>query len=175
MGQAQAASGQFAYQSQQVAARTALGMATQMAAQQGNGQAATEGYLTEAATRARATVRAGTWRELFGNDTSNTTGKLDTHAKLMAYQQLGIQLRPDGTPVMPLEGTALARFQEIYEDNLTSSIYEIALKAGTVDKLFTMAPAHSAYTSQRGKNQRESQRTDSRGRTTFSTSWDMGE
>lgn len=175
MGQAQAASGQFAYQSQQVAARTALGMATQMAAQQGNGQAATEGYLTEAATRARATVRAGTWRELFGNDTSNKTGKLDTHAKLMAYQQLGIQLRPDGTPVMPLEGTALARFQEIYEDNLTSSIYEIALKAGTVDKLFTMAPAHSAYTSQRGKNQRESQRTDSRGRTTFSTSWDMGE
>lgn len=175
MGQAAAASGQFAYQSQQATARTALGMATQLAAQQGNGQATSEGYLTEAANRARATVRAGNWKDLFGNDTSNITGQLDTHAKQMAYQQLGIQLRPDGTPVMPLEGTGLGRFQELYEDNLTSSIYEMALKAGTVDKLFTMAPAHSAYTSQRGKQQRESQRVDSRGRTSYSTSWDMGD
>lgn len=173
MGQAEAAAGQFAYQSQQATSRTALGIATQFAVQQGNGQAAQEGYLTEAANRARATVRAGNWRDLFGNDTSNITGQLDEHAKNMAYQQLGTD--PELAKRMPLTGSALARFQELYEDNLTSSIYEMALKAGTVDKLFTMAPAHSAYTSQRGKQQRESQRVDSRGRTSFTTSWDMGE
>lgn len=175
LGQAQTAASQFAYSSQQTAARTALGLGVQMAAQQGNGQASAEGYLTEAANRARATVRAGNWRDLFGNDTSNLSGQLDAHAKQMAYQALGVQLRPDGTPIMPLSGTQASQFQDLYEDNLTSNIYEAALKAGTVDKLFTMTTAHTAYTSQRGKNQRESQRTDSRGRTSYSTSWDMGE
>lgn len=175
MGQAEAASSQFAYSSQQATARTALGLTTQLAMQNGNPQAAQEGYLTEAANRARATVRTGNWKDLFGNDTSNITGQLETHAQQQAYQQLGVPLRPDGQPQMPLEGSSLARFQEIYEDNLTNSIYEMALKAGTVDKLFMMAPAHTAYTTQRGKQQRESQRTDSRGRTSYSTSWDMGD
>jgi hypothetical protein len=173
LGQAEQAAGQFAYQSQQTAARTALGLTVQMSAQQGNPQAAQEGFLTEAASRARATVRAGTWRDLFGNDTSGLGDQLDAHAKQMAYQQLGIDPQLAGR--VPLEGANAAKFQDLYEDNLTSNIYEMALKAGTVDKLFTMSTAHSAYISQRGKNQRESQRTDSRGRTSYSTSWDMGD
>ena len=176
LGQAQQGAAQFAYQHQQTSARTALGLSVQMATQQGNPQATAEGYLAEAANRARATVRSGTWRDLFGNDTSNLSGQLDQNARMKAYQSLGVQMRPDGSePVMPLEGTALSKFNELYEDNLTANIYEMALKAGTVDKLFTMSTAHSAYTAQRGKQQRESQRTDSRGRTSFTTSWDMGE
>lgn len=173
MGQAEQAASQFAYSSQQTAARTALGLSVQMSAQQGNPQAAQEGFLTEAASRARATVRAGTWRDLFGNDTSGLGDQLDAHAKQMAYQQLGIDPQLAGR--VPLEGANAAKFQDLYEDNLTSNLYEMALKAGTVDKLFTMSTAHSAYISQRGKNQRESQRTDNRGRTSYTTSWDMGD
>lgn len=177
MGTAAMGHSQWEYANQQTTARTALGLATQMAIQSGTPGAATEGYLTEGANRIRASVQAGTWRSLFGNDVDNLGGSLDTVAKQRAYESLGITRfnEKTGEPLVPLEPSAMARFQELYQDNLTANIYEMALKRGTFNKIFSHPVAGAAYTSQMGASERRSVRTDSRGRRSYSTSWDMGE
>lgn len=172
MGTAMAQHGQWAYQSQQTSARTALGLATQYAAQQGNPQASVEGYLTEAAGRAEATVKAGTWRQLFGKDTDGLAQGLDEGAKQAAAQATGL---PPGAPPQMLQGPQAQAYQDAYNNFLSSSIYEMAVKAGTTHKLFSMDVAQSAYYTQRARNTTQRQSTNAKGQRTFSQSWDTGE
>jgi hypothetical protein len=175
MGQAATAAGQFAYQSQQVAARTALGIATSQALQQGNPQAAMEGVTTEAANRVRSTVRAGSWQQLLGRDTSGLGPQYDAEARKQAYAGLGVQLKEDGSPLIPLEGNALGRFQELYEESLTAMLYEDILSTGNLAKLFTNPTANAAYTTQRAANTKNRVTTNQRGQRSFSSSWDFEE
>jgi len=180
MGQAATAAGQFAYSHEQAAARTSLGLVSQMALSQGAGAngAGEEGFLIEATNRARASVKYGTWRGLLGNDVDNIGDGLDQIAKKRAYEALGVRLSPDGTPLMPLNSAAQNAFNEMYENNLTANITEyIAKTAGVkgLTRLFSHPVSSFAYTAQRGANQRETERVDARGRVSRSTSWDMSD
>lgn len=173
MGQAQASSAQFAYQSQQATARTALGLTTQLALQEGNGQAGAEGYTTMAAMQARAAVRTGNWRSFFNSPTN--ADRLELAATQRAYTKLGIETRPDGQPKMPLDGQMAGQFAEAFEDAMTDVIYNEAARLGQLDRLFNNSAGRNALLTQQTGSQRRTSRTDARGRTTTSTSWTLDE
>ncbi len=173
MGQASAESSRFAYQAQQSTARTALGVATQMSLQQGDGNAGLQGIMTQAASQARAAVQADTWRNLFADP--RRAQQLEETARAQAYQSLGIELGKDGLPTVSLEGSGAAKFAEAYEDRMTAIIYGEAMRLGQMDKLLTNSAGRNALQTQRSGTQKTSTRTDWRGRTSESTSWSLGD
>lgn len=178
MGQAATSSAQFGFQHQQATARTALGLTVQSAIQQGNPSAAVEGLEIEAANRVRATVRAGSWRQLLGQDTSGIAdgpGGYHETATRRAYQAVGVSVREDGTPVMPLQGNAAREFQQVYEDSLTSMLYEDIAKTNKFSRLFSNPAASSAYNTQRAAGTTERTSVNARGQRSYSSAFSMEE
>jgi murein DD-endopeptidase MepM/ murein hydrolase activator NlpD len=171
MGQASQENARFAYGAQQATSRTALGLATSMAMQEGNGTAATEGYLAEASNRARAAVQTGSWRSFFNDP--NMSARLDRQARLDAYRAAGVeQFKDDGTPMIPLEGSALGVFNENYENILSNLIYNHAAKMNQNNRLFEHSAGRNALVTQRSGNQKTSTRYGPRGATT-TQSWSL--
>ena len=172
MGSAALGQANFQHQSQQATSRTALGLAVGLAAQQGNGQAALEGTATQAALQARAAVEADDWRRLFNSP--ERANQIEHDVKLGVFSALGVQLNEQGTPMMPLEGSALGQFRELYNEALSNRIYNEAIRLGQIDRLLTHSAGRNALVTQRAGNMRTSERQTPKG-TTTTRSWSLDE
>lgn len=177
MGQASAEAGRFAYGHQQTTARTALGMTTQLALAQGDGQASTEGYALGAVQNARSAVQDGSWKEMFGGDQILISG-LENSARRRAYELAQIPMRPSEDPLappvpqIPLDNAQQRALDEKFEEAMTSTIFEAVAKAGTIDKLYNSPTGRRARMVQKSRTLRESQRTNAKGQTSFGSTWD---
>jgi hypothetical protein len=167
MGAANAESARFAYSSGQATARTALGVATQLALSQGDTQAAGEGYLTQATMQARAAVQTGSWRQLFV--APERANQLEAEATETAMAAVG-----HTNPKMPLDGSKATAYRQVYEDTLTNIVYREAARLGQIDRLLTHSAGRNALQTQRSGTERINTRTGPKG-TTTTRSWSLDE
>jgi hypothetical protein len=92
---------------------------------------------------------------------------------LDAYRAAGVeQFKDDGTPMIPLEGSALGVFNENYENILSNLIYNHAAKMNQINRLFEHSAGRNALVTQRSGNQKTSTRYGPRGATT-TQSWSL--
>jgi hypothetical protein len=173
MGSAMLGQQNFQYQSQQTAARTALGLTVSTALATGNGQAATEGLATQAAMQANALATTDQWRSLF--DGNNTADDIETRATVLAYQAAGVEVNPKtGAPTRPLDATQNKMFLEKKQETIGNLIFEHAARLGQIDRLLQFGPAQRAVTSQRARSQTTTERSGPKG-TTRTSSWSLDE
>lgn len=171
-GQAQLGQDNLTFRSQQAAAGSAFGIATQVALAEGNPQAAGEGLIGEAGNRIRAMIGANNWQSLFGDREKPAVAQMEAQVRATVYGQLGVRTRPDGTPLTPLSGAAQQSFESMYNEQLTNRVMEAVIGAKGVkglEALLTHPEAVVAYGARRAATARERENVNAKGQTTRST------
>lgn len=177
MGNAAAQHGQWAYQSQQATARTALGVAVQTAAQSGDPSAGIEGLQMEAQSRIRAAVQTNQFSSLFQDRA--VADAIQTQARQRTAASMGLELRPDGRLFLngqPADAKTQQAYNAAVEDDVVATAGLHLIENGNLVN-FVLGQGTAATTgrnaliSQRSANQRTTERVDARGNRTVSTSW----